>query len=470
MELLKALRYSHPSSIAFAGAGGKTTAIFKVARELLSSTDIEPVVKTVFVTTSTHFGAWQAKYADRIFTINSISNIIELGAHLPEGVVLLVGQEENHLLNGLPVNIIEGIWRIAQNFNLPLLIEADGSHMRPLKAPAEHEPAIPQFVQCVVHVAGLEGLGKPLSETWVHRPEKFAELSGLAIGVKVTDKSLIKVLLDNRGGLKNIPPGARRNVLLTQADTPALQSAANRISTQLLHEYHSVIIAGLAGGEGRSTVSEDQLNRPDLEIYAVNEQIAGIIMAAGGSSRFGEPKQLLEWKGKPLIRHVAVTSLEAGLSPVIVVVGSSSGEVESAITDLHLRIVINREWKMGMSTSIRMGVTALPQNTGGVVFMQADQPQVPSELIKSLVEAHAKTLNPIVVPEIDGQRGNPVLFDAATFQHLKSLSGDIGGRALFSRFPVQWIPWHDKNILLDIDTPEDYHKFLHIYPEVEEKE
>ena len=198
------------------------------------------------------------------------------------------------------------------------------------------------------------------------------------------------------------------------------------------------------------------------------EQIGGVILAAGGASRFGKPKQLLAWRGIPLIRHTAKAALQAGLSPVNVVVGASMEEVAAAIEDLPVRIVNNPNWVNGVSTSIKAGITALPKEIGGAVFMQADQPQVPPALIRSLIEAHEATLNPIIAPEIDGQRGNPVLFDACTFHKLLSLEGDIGGRALFGQFQVHWIPWHDPKILLDIDSPESYQKFLRVFPEDEE--
>lgn len=92
--------------------------------------------------------------------------------------------------------------------------------------------------------------------------------------------------------------------------------------------------------------------------------------------------------------------------------------------------------------------------------MLADQPHTPVELIASLVEAHAGTLSPLVAPLVQGQRANPVLFDRATFPDLLSISGDQGGRVLFSRYPIQWVPWHDPAVLQDIDTPEDYQRLL----------
>ena len=88
--------------------------------------------------------------------------------------------------------------------------------------------------------------------------------------------------------------------------------------------------------------------------------------------------------------------------------------------------------------------------------MLADQPQIPIPLLHALRETHARKLNPIIGPMIDGQRANPVLFDQVTFNDLSDLSGEVGGRQLFSKYAVEWIPWYDDTALLDVDTPEDY--------------
>jgi probable selenium-dependent hydroxylase accessory protein YqeC len=122
---------------------------------------------------------------------------------------------------------------LADDFRVPLLIEADGSRMRPLKAPGEHEPPIPAFATQVVVVAGLTALGQPLTSDWVHRPERFAALSGLEMGQAITSEAVARALSHLSGGLKNIPAGARRVVLLNQADRrsfdPGLPAGANLI-------------------------------------------------------------------------------------------------------------------------------------------------------------------------------------------------------------------------------------------------
>jgi molybdenum cofactor cytidylyltransferase len=88
----------------------------------------------------------------------------------------------------------------------------------------------------------------------------------------------------------------------------------------------------------------------------------------------------------------------------------------------------------------------------------ADQPQVPPTVLRALVERHSLELDPILAPLVNDRRANPVLFDRATFPDLMSLSGDVGGRDIFSKYPLTYLPWHDESLLLDVDTPEDLKK------------
>ncbi|MFZ5821572.1 MAG: nucleotidyltransferase family protein, partial [Chloroflexota bacterium] len=96
---------------------------------------------------------------------------------------------------------------------------------------------------------------------------------------------------------------------------------------------------------------------------------------------------------------------------------------------------------------------------GGGVFLLADQPQVTAEVIRALVERRAQSLPAILAPLVlEERRANPVLFDRACFPDLLGLEGDTGGRALFSKYPVAYLPWHDQSLLLDVDTPADYRR------------
>jgi molybdenum cofactor cytidylyltransferase len=342
--------------------------------------------------------------------------------------------------------------------NLPLLIEADGSRQRPLKAPGDREPVIPMFSNQVVVVAGLAGLGKPLTGQFVHRPEIFSSLSGLEPGESITLDAMARLLAHPAGGQKNIPLSARRILLLNQADSPDLQAQGMQLASRLLPAFHSVIISSLINSR----------------IHAVCEPVAGIILAAGGSSRYGQPKQLLDWHGKPFVRVVAEAALSAGLARLVVVTGSHAEQVERALEGLPLLLVRNRDWRSGQGSSIQAGLRTLNQppvpggsletpsiqasgeEMGAVLFLLADQPQVTPGIMRTLVEHHARTLAPIIAPLVAGQRANPVLFDRSTFPELMTLQGDVGGREIFKRIQVEPLPWDDAGLLADVDTPEDY--------------
>ena len=451
MQLAKAFRISTASRLALAGAGGKTTALFQLARE------IRP---PVLVTSSTHLATWQLRLADGHYFLKKPQEVADLEVKDLSGVILLTGEMvEPQRVSGLDMPTLNRIHDLANARQIALLIEADGSRQLPLKAPGEQEPPIPPFADTVIVVAGLSALGKPFTSQWVHRPERFQSLSGLTPRDEITTQALARVLTARSGGLKNIPAGARRVVLLNQADTRELQAAGRSLSEDLLKEFHAVVIAALnpSSGDGKGSEPSQAI---DPRIFGVHERIGGVVLAAGGSSRLGRSKQLLLWRGKPLVYTVARTALSAGLSPVVIVTGSQGEEVRRALGDLPVRFRDNPNWETGQSSSVKAGLEALPEQVGGVVFLLSDQPQIPDALIRSLVEVHAQTLSPIVAPQVDGQRGNPVLFDRDTFAEFGTIQGDAGGRRLFSRYQVTWVDWYGRETLLDVDTPEDYEKLL----------
>jgi molybdenum cofactor cytidylyltransferase len=462
MNLAQALRLSlSPSgyqssvlTLALVGAGGKTSALFRLGRDLLVASPAgRGVPASVLLTTTTHLALSQVGMADRHFTVEDPAALAELEAGLPAGLILVTGAatREERVSSLAPV-LLERLLALSRANRVPLLAEADGARQRLLKAPASHEPVIPEWVDQVVVVAGLAALGKPLTGDWVHRPVRFGVLAGLSMGESITLEALRKVLIHPEGGLKNIPPQARRVALLNQADTPQLQAQGFALARQLLPVYASVIVASLY-------LPGDRVPAP---VYALHEPRAGILLAAGGSTRLGRPKQLLNWRGQPLVRTVAATALAAGLSPVVIVAGAEAEGVVRALEGLPVQIVHNADWEAGQSSSVRTGVEALPPETGAAVFLLADQPQIPASLVGALVERHATTLSPLVAPLTGGRRANPVLFDRRTFPDLLALTGDVGGRSLFARYPVEWVTWHDESILLDVDTQSDYQHLLEL--------
>lgn len=438
VSLAKALRLSSSACLAFIGAGGKTTAMFQLARELQT-----PAI----VTATSHLGTWQTGMADRHIITDTPAPLEEL-EHGLQGVVLITGESEGERTRPIHADLLSWLQQFCGYHAIPLLIEADGSREKPLKGWAEHEPPIPSSVEQVVQVVGLSGIGKPLNAGYVHRAEIFSRLSGLDLEQTITPDSVLRVLAHQEGAAKNIPFGARRAVLLNQADTPELQSIAQGLSQPLLDFYDSAIISSLK----------------QERIFAVHERVAGIVLAAGESTRYGQPKQLLDWKGEPFVRAVAKTALQSGLLPVLVITGANAERVESTLNDLDVIMIRNEHWKTGQASSIRAGIEALVKQsspgTGGAIFLLADQPQLTSSVLHALLETHAAGLYPVVAPMVMDRRANPVLFDRVTFSDLLTLEGDVGGRGVFHKYHVEYLPWHDDRLLLDVDTPEMYQRLI----------
>jgi 4-nitrophenyl phosphatase len=194
--------------------------------------------------------------------------------------------------------------------------------------------------------------------------------------------------------------------------------------------------------------------------YALT-RIAGIVLAAGSSTRFGQPKQLVEWQGVPFIVRTVATAARAGLAPIVVVLGSHAEAVRGALERAGLGSVLcwamNWRWGEGIASSVQVGLMALPPDCDGAIFMHCDQPLLPPDLLRGLVRRFEESGKPIVHPGHDGRRLPPALFGRALFAELAALRGDVGGRAVIERHAgeVAVLPIADPLALSDVDTVED---------------
>lgn len=439
MKICLALRIDANTRIAFVGGGGKTTAMFRCAKQ---------VGGKVLTAVTAHLATDEAGHADRHFIIHDPEEITRAADQLIEGVNLFTSPEvKPGRHGGLDEQAILGVKKIADDQKLPLLIEADGSRRLPAKAPDVHEPPIPEWVNKVAVVAGLSVIGRRLNENAVFRPEIFSRLSGLPLNSPIQLADLRRVMLHPSGGLKNIPLAAERIALFNQWDV-YLVAAEQLIeeSSSLLESYHSVLVTSLRDAED--------------EVKFRFENVAGIILAAGSSERFGQPKQLLEWKGRPFIEHIVRAALLAGLNPVVVVLGAVVNPIREVLREYQVDMIINEKWSEGQASSIVSGLKSVMGKCGAAVFLLSDMPQVSAEVLQNYVEYHRKTDYHILAPRIAGRPANPVMFDRRCFPALTELSGDAGGRQLYGRVPVTWLELQDPFLALDVDTPEDYSRLL----------
>jgi len=187
-------------------------------------------------------------------------------------------------------------------------------------------------------------------------------------------------------------------------------------------------------------------------------RVAAIVLAAGRSTRMGGPNKLLaEIGGKPLVRIAVEEALGSRARPVIVVTGHQREQVEAALKDLDVTLVHNPDFGLGLSTSLKAGIAAVPAEADGAIVCLGDMPQVDASLIDKLIAAFDPERGAlVVVPSIEGKRGNPVVWSRRFFSDLAALEGDIGARHLIASYPeaVTEVPLSDRAALVDVDTPD----------------
>ncbi|MCG8346704.1 MAG: nucleotidyltransferase family protein [Chloroflexales bacterium] len=218
--------------------------------------------------------------------------------------------------------------------------------------------------------------------------------------------------------------------------------------------------------------------------------IYGILLAAGASARLGWPKQLLEWRGCPLVCHIARQALASDLDGLIVVIGAAAAQVRAALEEdedvgrvaigsrpapsAQLQIIENPDYAAGQAGSLRSGLAALPTDATAAVVLLVDQPLVTPALINALLgvfraaqrtavskqatQNETSSLPVAVIPRYQGQRGNPVLLARSLFPELQGLQGDEGARRVLRHHDAQitWLDTDDQAAVTDVDTLEEY--------------
>jgi probable selenium-dependent hydroxylase accessory protein YqeC len=236
MTLARSLGLGEKEVISLVGAGGKTTLMFRLAKELLESG------KKVVTTTTTKIAEPTREDTSCLFvdpdpakTLQWVSDHLDRYRHLT-----LAGKRlESGKLQGISTDLVIDLWeRTLIDY---LVIEADGAARRPVKAPREKEPVIAANTTLVVAVLGLDGVGATLSEKNVFQPERFSKITGIPPGARISPEAMAGVMTHPEGLLKGIPPGARAIAFLNKADVVRGVEKGRRVAEKILEQKHSRI-------------------------------------------------------------------------------------------------------------------------------------------------------------------------------------------------------------------------------------
>jgi len=204
---------------------------------------------------------------------------------------------------------------------------------------------------------------------------------------------------------------------------------------------------------------------PPAETGTDRAPAAGLVLAAGSSTRMGTNKLLLEIDGEPLVRRAVRQALAAGLAPVLVVVGHEAELARQALRGLECQTVFNPDHLKGVRTSLVEGVSALPPDTPAVVVMLADMPFVTADMIRTLLERFRAESPPLVASRYGDVNAPPVLYGRSLFPELSEREGEGCGKHVVKRHRAEasFVDWPE-SALADVDLPADYERLKTVVP------
>lgn len=435
---------SHNELVAFVGGGGKTSLLFALGAALPG--------RRILSTTTRIFTAQMSRAEEVVFFTAEGAKDAE--AKISEaldrlGICLVVGGVAGDKAVGVPPEL-PGTWLARPDVDF-VLVEADGSRLRPIKAPAAHEPVIPPETTLVVPVVGIDALDGRFADV-THRPEIAAELLGSVIDEQLSVGDVARLIAHPQGGLKGVPDGARVVPFINKVETAVQLNAARQIAQQLLHTPR--IERVLLGA-----------TKTDQPVREVHQRVTAVILAAGEGKRMGQQtKQLLPWDSTTVLGQTIGNVPQTAVYQRLVVTGHEAAAVQQIAHSAGARTVHNPAYAAGeMLSSLQTAVRALDESVTAVLVLLADQPMVRPETMALLLEAYWQGRGDLIAPVFAGQRGNPVLIGRRFFAELLALPPGDAPRTLLRRHADQLhlVPVPTDDILRDLDSPEQYERERH---------
>ncbi|MFN8465294.1 MAG: selenium cofactor biosynthesis protein YqeC [Caldilineaceae bacterium] len=455
MELHTALRLNldpaRPDVVSVVGGGGKSSAVFRIAL------DLAKLGQRAVITHTARIAAFQTAWSPA--TVQVLDDVLPwaeiAGALDRHNVCLLTGPVVADRRAGLPPPMVDELALAGTNLGIAAItVEADGSKMRPAKAPAEHEPVLPAATTLLAPVLGLDAVGAAVNSRLFHRDELVRGVLGLPENGEMcfTPRHAAELLVHPAGGAKARTAGARLLPIFNKADTPLRllygRLAANHLATR--------------GQASLLTAVGAAADDPVIERWGT---VAVVILAAGASTRFGAPKQLAAVHGRPmLVTALATAATMPG--PIFVVTGAYAADVEALLDSLpaslrhqlgnRLHVLHNPNWASGQASSLHVSVRGLPDHVQAGIWMPVDQPYLDPALLTQLAAAWRQGAD-LAAPAVSGDlRGAPALFDRLYWPDLLLVEGDAGGRSILRRHAARVRSIHTPEAALrDVDSPQD---------------
>lgn len=442
MKIIDALGLQYGERVAVVGAGGKTTVLFQLARELTARG------LKVLSTTTTRMAANERYNAPVAVTWShqaTLPELLEQHRH-----VLMYNRIEGEKLRGFSPEWVDKNLAAAHGWDV-LLIEADGARRLAFKGPYQHEPAIPAGTTLVIAVVGGSVLGHPLNADYVYGAERIRQTFKLRPDTPVTPEIISATTMHPQLGRKNTPARSRFAVIMNQAgSTPGGIEVLRPIASHILTDYHfeQVLLA--------------DANQPNDPVHEVHTRIGAVIMAAGQSSRMGNPKMLLPWgpNDETVIRSVCTTVGRSSVSEIAVVTGELHHSIAQEITGIRgARAVFNSRHLTGdMISSMQRGLQAIWNTCDACMITLGDQPLITVDLLQQLLTAYRRVTAPIVAPSYNNRRGHPMIIHRSLWPSFMDMPDGTTPREVIRRFEdqIHYVLVETSAVLRDMDTPDDY--------------
>ena len=432
MKLFKELDISleNQELISITGGGGKTTSMFKLARELLKHDK-----KVLVSTTTAIMKPDKSKYEKLYLAQDTDYKTIEASS---SGITVL-GSKINKInkLIGVEQQIIDEIFK-SKKFDY-IIVEADGSKRKPIKAPASHEPVIPSLTTKTIGIIGMDAVGQKIYEGNVHRASLFSQVTNSKLGDCIDENSIYNLIVSPEGIFKNSPLESQKYIILNKSETKSRNLVSQKVKSKLITNKINIekIIIGSMGKEIKVT---------------------GVIMASGFSRRMKTDKLLLKLGDKMVLEKVIESCVKSSLDDIIVIYRKE--EVKNIANQYNLKAILNENAIEGQSASIKLGVENIDKDTKGIMFIVGDQPHLDSLTIDKIIEQFEKNPEKIIIPMYGSNKGNPTVFPRNLKEQLNVLEGDVGGKEVINNNleQVEYVEIENHQAGTDMDTVEEYEK------------